>query len=209
MEFLILFGIIAFILIVLKTYDLVYEGWDKGIFTLDKNKIHLVVLGLPQTGKTLFFNVLKDKWDPKPDQTNTLDKANMRLEKDGKSVWIKAIDYGGDDNFFREKAKELIKQSDFIVYFCNIEEYCNNPDKAATVRARLQYIFMMMNKENTNVHIVLSYADKVNSREKALKSFVQSIAKEDFAKFGHNVVAINMENKSEVKQMITRLFHGK
>lgn len=206
-------GILIFLALCGGGAAIAWTGYKTGLFIHGKNKVHLAVFGLPQTGKTLFFNCLKSTWHMQTEQTTVqgVDAFKLKLN----DTWFKindTTDVGGGDNYFREYAESLIKESNFIMYFCNIHDYLSKEDIAKKDRARLQRIKNLMTKYNLGddcVRIVLSYADQVKDRDAAQEVFVHSIASESYAAFGQNIASVNMTDENETKKFISALFYGR
>lgn len=175
----------------------------------------ICVLGLPQTGKTLFFQGLQSQWTFAPDETNVNEVETFKLKNSSGETLLKirdTKDIGGGDNFAIQYYGELIKNSDIIIFCCNIDEYINDKNSEAHVKDRLQYIYTLMEKykkvkkdaEENGVRIILSYADQVEDRKEAMAYFVASISNEPYSYFAKHVATVNMTNQDEVVELITK-----
>lgn len=183
----------------------------------------ICVLGLPQTGKTLFLNGLQGNYEIfrdlqngiKPNQTN-VEKIKSFTIKDSNGNKVLKIretkDIGGTENFVLHY-DALIKKSDFIIYCCNIDSYLKNEKEALEVRARLQLVYTLMKKHNklkpedekSNIMIILSYSDLVSNRRDAMIEFCTSIGNEDYSIFTKSICPVNMTDTDEVKKLIKGL----
>ena len=180
----------------------------------------ICVLGLPQTGKTLFFNALQGKYAKSVDETNVDKIESFRLKDENGKTILKirdTKDIGGSNNYARQYYDELIKNSDIVIFCCNIYEYLKKDGNARSVKARMQYVYTLLKKynkaemepESNRVRIFLTYADQVDDRKEAIAKFVKSIEGEDFAYFAQNVAAVNMTDKNEVNELIKLTLYGK
>lgn len=179
----------------------------------------ICVLGLPQTGKTLFFNALRNRsYSITPPQTSVDKVQSFEITNEEGEIILKirdTLDIGGGDAFAKKYYDRLIKDSDVVIFCCNIYKYFEDPLNAMDVRARLLYVYELMlkhkkitdiNKPGENVRLLLTYADKIDDRKKATTTFIESLATEIYPlEFVENIVAVNMTDPKEVETVIKKM----
>lgn len=177
--------------------------------------VKLAVLGRSQTGKTLLFKALTNKWDG-VQTSNTNIETNIEeiqsfeyIFSDGKKLFFSSTkDIGGTSSYI-PLYKELIESSTHIFYFCNIYDYLNDLQVRREDNMRLDLIYDYANGKmipSENVTLVLSYADKFQNRNSAVKDFYKMLSDKKYGKYFSHVCPINMTNKNEVDKFIDKAF---
>lgn len=181
-------------------------------------KAKLCVLGMKQTGKTLFFNALRGIYDVQPDETALTKIGAFKItlkSSRGKDVVIRlkeTLDISGSEDYIASYYRDLIFSSTHVIYFCNIYEYLNDEMVRKEVNARLDHIKRFVDesgKTSENVFIVLSYGDKVENRKEALRTFIAAINGKPFASFARRIAVVNMTKKEDVEELIKSIFYVK
>lgn len=174
--------------------------------------VKLAVLGRSQTGKTLLFKALTNKWDGVQTSDTNIEEIQSfeYIFSDGKKLFFSSTkDIGGTSSFVSEY-KELIESSTHIFYFCNIYDYLNDLQVRREDNSRLDLIYDCANGKkipSENVTLVLSYADEFQDRNSALKDFHKMLSDKKYGKyFSNNMYPINMTNKNEVDKFIDKAF---
>lgn len=173
----------------------------------------LGILGMKVSGKTLFLSHLrKTEFLNKESGRDQYEKFKYKL-KNGDIIKIKAgFDLGGN---FRADYDKVIKESDHLFYFFDINSYLKNEIIPGTslqyqreCNSRFEHIHSLLN--NKRIYIIASHSDKLQiSNTQALKEFEKIIEGKSYHNMLRNIYMVNLTSKEERNKLIDKIFNTK
>lgn len=159
-----------------------------------KNAKELGILGMPESGKTLFWQKISNK-----DHVTKKDKIKPK----GVSYSFKVNDFDGD---YFDKYVEITKNCNFNIFMFDISKYIGEKDYKDETDARL------LNLKDCDFvkkpyAIIGTHLDKCSPCEKApIKKEVLSIVPKDIQELFHeNFYPISMDNNDENNNALSTL----
>ena len=188
---------------------------------LEPEGIHILVLGRPYSGKSMFFRSLQGKYCQESDiQTNgeeTIESFKATL--DGKTYkFAKTSDLAGNRVFHEaseyktSKVEELLPSADRVFFICNIQELLTNEIDAniqitpqEDILERLGQI-SRLKKENSSLDIIFSYINSVEKNElkHAEENLITQLTAERYEKV--NFHEVDFLNEESTKKLLSNLF---
>lgn len=192
---------------------LIYKIWTK-------NNISMAVLGMQQSGKTLWYNHLKwnsgievDRILEAPGQggqtvdAETVEKIVLKFP-DGRRLKIrKGKDIGGNDENVNTYYKAMIEENDLLLFFFNSHEYINDIMYQRKTNARLWHIQNHIGDKR--IILVMSYADQLLDRNKAREQIINTLKRSNLFGISKMSFIVDMTNKDEVEEMKKIVFKKK
>ena len=117
----------------------------------DRNKNKLGILGMPAAGKTRFLSFLRNVPYKEGQTSRSPYKEFTYPLSDSKNIIIKSgVDIGGA-NTYRSDYNNILKESDVILYFFDIDKYLSSSDHIEYQRncnSRFDHIYTVIKKHN-------------------------------------------------------------
>ena len=188
---------------------------------LGPDGIHILVLGRPYSGKSMFFRSLQGKYCQESDtQTNGEETIeSFKATFDGKTYkFAKTSDLAGNRIFHEtcdnkpSKVEELLPFADRIFFICNIQELLSNvfdvniqSTPQEDIIERLGQI-SRLKKDTSSLDIIFSYINSVDQNElKQAEEFLKSQLTADRYK-NVNFHEVDFLNEASTKKLLTNLF---
>ena len=179
---------------------------------ISPQRISIAVLGMPSAGKTTLHCFLQKKEYTGGLQTLIDKYSSYSIKKsDGKIISIReGIDIGGASNFvFRYK--ELINNSEKVLFLFDIKKYEESKPYRAETNSRLQHIVELIRDSNKQLSFMtlLTHKDEMPSTddlENAFKKFRSEISSKNYSEIvlKYQCSTIDLTNKNEIQQLIDR-----
>ncbi len=173
-----------------------------------KNKIGMAVLGMQQSGKTLWWNALTGQERGGQTTEEEIESFTLHCREERELHLRKSIDIGGMEEKM-VKYRELVEENDKILFFFNIKEYLENTMYKRYVLSRLDLITTYLTIEK-NIYVIFSYLDKLSDSDKDFDTISDEIQN----KFkGENIRmkchGVNMTNPQDVELLKMKIFNPK
>lgn len=128
----------------------------------------ILLTGYSGAGKTTILTVLDKRRDVNMNEVPEITTGQEEyfiefIAKDGKGVYIKSDDIGGDEsNYQTEAITGLLKKHDYVLYLLDIFKFVNNikPEEKLRCKAWLKCIIEITKKTKKPFLLVLSHADQ-------------------------------------------------
>ncbi len=173
-----------------------------------KKEISMTVLGMQQSGKTLWWNALTGQERSGQTTEERIKEITLTFEG-GKELHLReGVDIGGMEEKMM-KYEELVKENDKILFFFNIKEYLDNTMYRRQVLSRLDLITKCLTTDK-KIYVIFSYMDKLSDSDKDFDTISDEIQN----KFsGQNVnmgcYGVNMTNQKSVEWLKEQIFNPK
>jgi len=175
----------------------------------NKKELGLAVLGENQSGKTLWYDFLRNtQFSGVHTMEREYDAFDFEYD-DGRKVHIKkGKDINGDRHFMSIYEK-MVKDNDVIMFFNNIEQYIHNEEYRRDVNSRLDFIFHHLDLDkDKKLYIMWSYTDKLADRSKGADEAKSLFLKRQIGK-PTAFLFVNMTDNDEVKECAKKIFNVK
>ena len=206
---------------ILKTLKKPFEYISKKIAHFlgkDKENVKLAILGPNEAGKTTLWNYFAGK-PFSPIYKQTEGKETISFEAYG-VVWttqkpkdykVKGHDINGNEDYIRIYWKDLIKDSDMIIFVFNANKYLENElEYQRDVNQRLQFVKSTIEKQTDGkkrkVWLLGSYADKLKNREEDWKKIINLINKKPYRDISNNSGCYNLTDAKELEKYYQKMF---
>ncbi|MDO4764265.1 MAG: GTPase domain-containing protein [Flavobacteriaceae bacterium] len=189
-----------------------------GVF-FDKKKNKLGVLGMQQAGKTKFLSLLKGiRYVERSTSREEYQPFTIHL-KGGKEVHIsQGVDIGGGDTY-KPEYREIVKNSDVIFYFFDINKYFKNEVMKDRITYRREcdnrfeflYSSLLVNSstegKQKKVLLVATHTDLCGIHSSQIKSkFDGIVSGKRYKDMLQQVCFINLNDKKQVEEFINKTF---
>lgn len=184
-----------------ETYDSINE-WIKS------KEIGLAVLGMPQSGKTLWLDYLRDHERLEEIQTSYEEYEEFAFyTKSNRKITIKSGEDIGGTDFYINDYEDKIKKNNVIMFFFDSKKYTADAEYQRAVNARLALIERKMDKSKL-LYIVMTYLDSWDNKEQGLKEIIPVVQKKKFKNFfkGKNLFFINTCSDEDKLKMKNEIF---
>ncbi|SDH82897.1 GTPase domain-containing protein [Myroides phaeus] len=186
------------------------EKYAKTMEDITKNK--LGILGMQGAGKTRFLNFLEGK-PFLESSTNRKDYLDFTYQlKNGKKITIASGKDIGGGNVFRVDYESILKNSDIILFFFNINAYLKNfsdSDKILYQRScnsRFEHIYIRVKEEKKPVVIIATHRDEcLLSDEEMTRKFNELVQNKNYTEMLKKVIYVNLTNSVETKELVEKL----
>ena len=177
--------------------------------TTSPQRISIAVLGMPSAGKTTLHCFLQRKVY-KPGLQTLIDKYSSYTYKksNGTNITIKeGFDIGGADPFVR-RYKELINNSERVLFLFDISRYGKEQMYFRETNSRLQHVAEIMRESNKKISFMtlLTHKDQMSpsSLDIVFANFRSEISSKNYSEIvlKYQCAAIDMTNKDEIQQII-------
>ncbi|MFC0343462.1 hypothetical protein [Epilithonimonas hispanica] len=169
----------------------------------------LGIIGMQQSGKTRFLAHLRNV--PFIDkQTNQDDYPEfIYTTKSGSKIKINSgKDYGGLE-MYRKNYSDIIKKSDVITYFFDINKYFNDMEYRRECNSRFLYLHGSFDKtENKLLVLFATHTDLCNNMQnkQIKKDFENLIKDKKYKELIKETIYVNTTNEDELKELNEILF---
>ncbi len=171
----------------------------------------LAILGMDQSGKTLYFHFLQGK-EYFEQQTEIDEIGPFTYKKsDGTTIKIKkGIDIGGSQRFAR-RYEELMNNSDCVIFMFDISKYFKDDEYRRDVHSRLEYIYNKKESQgiaNCNFKIFATHKDLLDSNDlnEAKTMFENNIKNKPYKDILNCAIfRINLRDKDKVKEITDKI----
>ena len=197
------------------TGDISELGW------LEPKDIHILVLGRPSSGKSMFFRSLQGKYCQESNtQTNGVETVESFKAKFKRKTYkfAKTSDIAGSRIFHEvcdnkpSKVERLLPSADRIFFICNIQELLSNEFDVNTqstpqedIIERLGQISRLKN-DASSLDIIFSYINSVKKNElkQAEEKLKSQLTGEKYEKI--NFYEVDFLDESSTKNLLNNLF---
>ena len=199
----------------INTGDISELGW------LEPQGVHILVLGRPSSGKSMFFRSLQGMYCQESTiQTNGEETVKSFKAKFKRKTYkfAKTSDLAGNRVFHEasenktSKVEELLPSADRVFFICNIQELLTNEIDANIKKTPQEDILerlgqiSRLKKETTSLDIIFSYINSVNKNklkqaEENLKSQLTSDRYEKISFY-----EVDFMSEASTKKLLSNLF---
>ncbi|WP_318639701.1 GTPase domain-containing protein [Flavobacterium ardleyense] len=181
------------------------------MFKGDTNKLGL--LGMHASGKTRFLNFLqKVPYIEKNSGRDDYEEFTFTTENRKKIIIKAGVDIGGG-NIYRSSYNSIIKDSDVVFYFFDIDKYFKNEktkDNELYQRdcnSRFEHVYSESLKRSNILKVIATHRDNCNLSDDEMKSKLFEIIRyKSYKSMLENVDFINLTNTGEVKKLVNKYF---
>lgn len=175
-------------------------------FSKDDKVSKLGIIGMQESGKTTFLNNLRGL----KTVFNPTSKENYKCFKfelsDGRTIHIdKGNDIGGAKNYMSEY-RQVIEESDVILYFFDVSKYLTNVDYKRECNSRLHHI--NVNIENKKIAIIASHSDfSQQSKNILTEEILNQVKDKKYSNLFNNAFfVVNLTERNQVINLIDKIF---
>lgn len=200
------------------------ELWDI-VFTELEGKT-MVILGMPEAGKTQFYKTLKGESYDNQEATGIEEYEGFKFQIAERTIRVKAgKDIGGSQNYIAPYYKKFIKENDIIVFVFDIKRYVEDTTYAQDVRDRLDFVWRKLSEKADFLAVLRrcslfirrkflllgSHSDQLTSEQikKAMESLHESTKDKEYQDmFRNNFFLLDLRDRKELfeKFIKTKLF---
>ena len=175
-----------------------------------QKKYKLGVLGMQGAGKTRFLSYLRNvPYVEKGTSKEPYESFTYKFEK--KEILIDAgVDFGGGD-LYRVEYNRIIKNSDVILYFFDIDRYLNEKSKTEEVsyrracNSRIEHIHSA--DKEADIVFVATHIDLCKKVEEEVRlEFLKLIENKSYYSSLKDVELIDITNKDQLNRFIDKVF---
>lgn len=183
----------------------------------DPKKNKLGVLGMQAAGKTRFLSFLRNVPFKQQATSREAYKAFKYKLKNNKEITIlSGFDIGGGDAF-RGDYNEILRNSDVILFFFDINRYLKNDEQSNEIsyqrscNSRFEHIYSQIKISNKPVIIIATHKDHVLLPENQMKFRFDSLIQNGnkaYKEMLQNIHYVNLTSASETKNLIEKIFNS-
>mgnify|MGYP003467644409 CR=1 FL=1 len=187
-----------------------------GVFD-DPKKNKLGLLGMQISGKTRFLSYLRNiKFVEHRSGRNKYEEFIHTLNNGKKITICSGVDIAGGEQY-RVDYDKIIKESDVVLYFFDIDKYLRNEIDLETkilyqrsCNSRFEHIYSRIKSSQKSILVIATHTDKCNLSENAMKQqFDCLISNKSYKEMLKGIEYVNLTNPSEIKSLVNKIFKGK
>ncbi len=182
----------------------------------DKNEIGMAVLGMSQSGKTLWYDFLSGSERGGKTQTAAgvaVDSFDLKCGEGRVATIKKGTDIAGGYYNIKGNYEKMIKENDFIFFFFDAEEYLYGHPKCKKdikydreVNARLDLISEYI--DSKKFLLILTHVDKLTDKEADVNEIINQISNKSYGKLAKYYYPVNMMDEREKENLKNKIFFG-
>jgi hypothetical protein len=174
-----------------------------------KPKIGMAVLGMPQSGKTLWYDFLSGSKRGGKTQTSggvDVDSFDLMCGKEHVATIKKGTDIAGGDLNIRKFYEKMIRENDCTFFFFNAEQYLSDIEYKRNVDARLSIISSYEGLKDDSFFLVLTYIDLLKDRKTDVNEIINQISNKSYGKLAKYYFPVNMMDEGEKENLKNKIF---
>ena len=179
-----------------------------------KPKIGMAVLGMTQSGKTLWYDFLSGSKRGGKTQTSggvDVDSFDLMCGKEHVATIKKGTDIAGGDLNVHKFYENMIRENDFIFFFFDAEEYLYGHPKCEKdikydrdVNARLDLIYKYI--DSKKFLLILTHVDKLTDKDADVNEIINQISNKSYGKLAKYYYSVNMMDEGEKENLKNKIF---
>ena len=175
-----------------------------------KPKIGMAVLGMPQSGKTLWYDFLSGSERGGKTQTSggvDVDSFDLMCRKECVASIKKGTDIAGGELNIRPYYEKMIRENDCTFFFFNAEQYLSDTEYKRNVDARLQLISKFVDSSKDRFFfLILTYVDLLKDRNTDVNEIINQISNKSYGKLAKYYYSVNMMDEGEKENLKNKIF---